>query len=188
MLASPRLALKATLSSSDLRTRSNSSPAPPKRKSPSSSKLRHKKKDQQLSYFRKNSFTDLESSLKGSQTSIADEDECELKGSRDNVAGLGGGGGGFGEQPSPTGSAGRPSARILRRSSLTGQIEHVANSARAQVRRNNSFNASAITSVDGFKHAAVKGQRSLLVNKPRYSLTPTAPRRVVFLKSKETTV
>ena len=185
MLASPRLALKSTLSSSDLRARSTSSPAPLKKKSPSS-KLRHNKKDQRLSYFRKNSFTDLESSLKGSQTSILDDDDgCELKGSRDNVADFSRGG--FGEQDSPTGTTGRPNARILRRSSLTGQIEHVA-SLRAQVRRNNSFNASSVTSVEGSKHPALKQQHSLCSRDPRYSLTPTPPRRIVYLKSKETTV
>ena len=179
-LASPRLALKATLSSQDLRNRSNSSPAPKKR-SPGS-KLKHNKKDQQLSYFRKNSFTDLETSLKGSQTSIATDDECELKGSTDNVAAS------SGDQESPTWTAsGRASARVLRRSSLTGQIEHVTNS-RAQVRRNNSFNTSAITSVEGFKHAAVRERHSVSVQQPRKSLTPTAPRRVVYLRSKETTV
>ena len=185
VLASPHLALKSTLSSSDLRTRSSSSPAPLKKKSPGS-KLRHNKKDQQLSYFRKNSFTDLESSLKGSQTSIADDyDGCDMKGSRDNVAE-------FsrrvsGEQESPPGMPGRANAQILRRSSLTGQIEHVTN-LRAQVRRNNSFNASSVVSVEGSNHPALKQQHSLCARHPRISLTPTPPRRIVYLKSKETTV
>ena len=185
VLASPHLALKATLSSSDLRARSCSSPAPLKKKSPGS-KLRHNKKDQQLSYFRKNSFTDLESSLKGSQTSIADNDDgCELKGSRENMVkfsrGL------SGEQESPLGTAGRPNTRILRRSSLTGQIEHVSG-LRAQVRRNNSFNTSSIASVEGSNHRTLKQQRSMCARDPRLPLTPTPPRRIVYLKSKETTV
>ena len=187
MLASPKLALKATLSSQDLRNRAYSSPVPSKKRSSPGSKLKHHKKDQQLSYFRKNSFTDLESSLKGSQTSIATDEECELKGSRDNMADFGAS---SGDQESPTLPPGsnRGTPRILRRSSLTGQIEHVAN-LRTQLRRNNSFNTSAVTSASGAKHHfGVKEQRSLSVQEPRKSLTPTAPRRVVYLRSKETTV
>ena len=196
LLASPRLALKATLSSQDLRNRSNSSPAAKKRSPPSSSKLRQSKhKDQRLSYFRKNSFTDLESSLKGSQLSITD-DECELiKGSIDNLSQLSSSNtiehDVSGHKTPPT-----TSARILRRSSLTGQIEHVTN-PKMSIRRNSSFNTSP--SMERAKRASIWERRTLSINRgtnPRSAnkttnTTPTANSscaRVVYLDSKETTV
>ena len=194
ILSSPRLALKASLSNSDLRSRSSASPATARKKSPGS-KLKQHKKDQRLSYFRKNSFEDLESSLKGSQGSQAsisideDDDGCMLKGSRDDLVKLGEGGS-EDPQESPTGSVGSTGrSRILRRSSLTGQIEHVTN-LRAQVRRNSSFNTSPVPPIETLKHAPLGPQRSLSVcgKNTRHSLTPTALRKVVFLKSKETTV
>lgn len=174
IFASPRLALKVTRSSQDVRGRS-SSPAHKKKNLPP--KLSHSPKDQQLSYFRKNSLTD-DSSFKESRLSITD-DECELRGSSDNLSE----GSSATENDTPT----KTSARVLRRSSLTGQIEHVTN-LRTQVRRNSSFNASA---VEKLKHMS---QRSLSIDQATASYsenTSTSSRKsskVVFLESKETTV
>ena len=191
LLASPQLSLKNTRSSQDIRSRPSPSPAH-KRKSPAP-ELRHAHKDQQLSYFRKNSLTDVDSSYKESQLSITD-DECELKGSIDNLS--------QGSCTTPEHDAvlsTKTSARVLRRSSLTGQIEHVAN-LKTQVRRN-SVNTSP---VEKLKHRTVKEHHSLSINqgnqntarhasKKRSDLanTFTSSRRsskVIFLDSKETTV
>jgi hypothetical protein len=187
LLASPQLSLK-TRSSQDIRSRPSPSPAH-KRKSPAP-ELRHAPKDQQLSYFRKNSLTDVDSSC----LSITD-DECELKGSSDNLS--------QNSSSTPEHDAllsTKTGARVLRRSSLTGQIEHVAN-LKMQVRRN-SFNTSPI---DKFKHGAVKEHHSLSINQKGIqntrrhankktsdlANTSTSSRKsskVVFLDSKETTV
>ena len=189
LLASPRLALKATRSSQDVRGRSGSSPAP-KRKSPPTPKIRHTPKDQRLSYFR-NSLTDIhkEASLKDSQLSINTDDECELKGSSGTLSEFSGA---TADQDVVSATA-KSSARILRRSSLTGQIEHVTN-LRTQVHRNSSFNSSS--PVEKLKHTSVKEQHSLSINQRHNSTsdkrgdlsTSSNSNRVVFLDSKETTV
>ena len=173
LLSSPRFSLKSTKSSQDLCDRSNSSPSH-KRKSPGP-KLRHAHKDQRLSYFRKNSLTDIEGAgLKDSQLSINTDDECELRGSSENLSQLS-----SGTTEQDTAPA-KKNACILRRSSLTGQIEHVTN-LKAQVRRNSSFNNTLC--VDKSKHVSVKERHSLTTAKKNGS-----PRKVVFLDSKETTV
>lgn len=174
LLSSPRFSLKSTKPSQDVRDRSSSSPSH-KRKSPGP-KLRHAHKDQRLSYFRKNSLTDIDqSSLKDSQLSInTDDDECELRGSNENLSQLSSGTADQDTVPA------KKNSRILRRSSLTGQIEHVSN-LRSQVRRNSSFNNTLC--VDKSKYTSVKERRSFSRDKKEDS-----SQRVVFLDSKETTV
>lgn len=171
ILASPRLAIKVSMSSQEVHSRPNTSP-PHKKKSPGR-EIKHAPKDQQLSYFRKNSLTD-DSSFKESRLSITD-DECELKGSSDNLS-----------QNSSTAEhdahAAKSSGRVLRRSSLTGQIESVTN-LKSQVRRNSSFVTSTVEKLPSSKNTKRYSQ-----NKKSNIAANTQKSKLVFLNSKETTV
>ena len=169
ILASPRLAIKINRPTQEVHSRSNTSP-PNKKKSPGR-EIKHAPKDQQLSYFRKNSLTD-DISFKESRLSITD-DECELKGSSDNLY----------ENSSETDAhAPKSNGRVLRRSSLTGQIEHVTN-LKSQVRRNSSFVTSTVETLPPSKNTKRYSQ-----NKKSNIATNTQKSKLVFLNSKETTV
>lgn len=169
ILASPRLAIKINKSTQDVHSRSNTSP-PHKKKSPGR-EIKHAPKDQQLSYFRKNSLTD-DSSFKESRLSLTD-DEHELKGSSDNL---------YENSSEQDAHAPKSNGRVLRRSSLTGQIEHVTN-LKSQVRRNSSFVTSTVEKLPSSKSTKRYSQ-----NKKSNIATNTQKSKPVFLNSKETTV
>ena len=182
---SPRLTPKAARSSTDFRGRSSSSPI--QKKKSSNHDIRQTPKDHQLSYFRKDSLTD-DSGFKECALLVTD-DESELRGSCDTLS--------EGSSPAEHDTPTKSSAFILRRSSLTGQIEHVT-SLKTQVQRNSSLNMAAI---DKLKKAPLKECRSLSVGQGRMktdntlqasvtntSTTSRKSSKVILLESKETTV
>ena len=178
---------KAVKSAIDMRNGSSTSSLSHKKRNP---EIQQSPKDKQLSYFRRNSLTD--NSFKESTLSVTD-DECELKGSADTLS----------QGSSPTDNdaptKGNGKSLILRRSSLTGQIEHVTN-LRAQVRRNSSFNAPVETVNVPFhgrwsmscSQGSIKGVGKTVVSRQSSSTSNAATSfrksRVILLESRETTV
>lgn len=178
---------KAVKSAIDMRNGSSTSSPSHKKKNP---EIQQSQKDKQLSYFRRNSLTD--NSFKESTLSVTD-DECELKGSADTLS----------QGSSPTDNdaptKGNGKSLILRRSSLTGQIEHVTN-LRAQVRRNSSFNAPVETTNVPFhgrwsmacSQGSIKGISKAVASRQSSSTSNVATNsrksRVIILESRETTV
>ena len=173
------------------RNHSQSSPPPSsanKNKKKGSPVLSQSDKDQELSYFRKNSLIH-DNSFREGLVSFAD-DECELKGSGDNLSQVGSGSGSEYLTPTKTSS----SSVILRRSSLTGQIEHVSHQ-KTQARRNSSYNTylhstdvgrlketRMLSSSQGnLKNMAVAQVSNKAKNSKRKS-------KIIILNSKETTV
>lgn len=177
---------KAVKSATDMRGGSSTSSPSHKKRNP---EIQQSHKDRQLSYFRRNSLTD--DSFKESALSATD-DECELKGSADTLSQ----GSIATDNDAPTKGNGK--SLILRRSSLTGQIEHVTN-LRAQVRRNSSFNTPAETKNVPFhgrwsmacSQGSIKGiSRTVARQSSSTSNVASSSRksRVILLESKETTV